>query len=89
VLGEEVGISEAQTEGLQIFPNPTHDRITITGMVMHHIVVYDITGKIIRKIDINGASQTNISVSELKNGLYFLRIFTDENVYIKRFSVIR
>ena len=88
-VGNVVGIAEQQAELFQIYPTPAHDYITVKGTEMQHIVIYDITGRIVREIDPNNASQTNVSVSGLENGLYFLRIYTEGNVYTKRFSVTR
>jgi hypothetical protein len=61
----------------------------VTGAAMQQILIYDITGRIVRELNLNGATQSNISVSGLENGLYLLQIYSDGNVFVKRFSVIK
>jgi hypothetical protein len=75
--------------GLEIYPNPGKDYITVVCPAMQHIIIYDITGRIVKKINSNGVSQTSIAVSELKNGLYFLHVHTTNNNYLKRFTITR
>ena len=87
--GIAIAIPEEQSEMFQIFPNPAHDYITVMGAAMQQIIVYDITGKIIREINLSGAAQSNISVSGLENGMYLLRIYSEGNIFVKRFSVMK
>jgi hypothetical protein len=87
--GTTTGIAEEQPELFQIYPNPAHDYITVTGAAMQQIFIYDITGKIVREINPNSAAQSNISVLGLENGLYLLRIHSEGNVFVKRFSVMK
>ncbi|MDR2970898.1 MAG: C25 family cysteine peptidase [Bacteroidales bacterium] len=87
--GGTTDITEQQPELFQIYPNPAYDYITVMGAAMQQIFVYDITGRIVREINPNGAVQSNISVSGLENGLYLLRIHSEGNVLIKRFSVMK
>jgi hypothetical protein len=89
IVGSPDGITETQSELFKIYPNPANNYVTVVGSTMQRIEIYDITGRTICEININGASQTNISVSGLENGLYFLRIYNDDNVFVKRFTIIR
>ena len=87
--GTTVGIAEEQTGLFRIYPNPAYDYITVTGTAMQHVAIYDITGRVVREINLNDASQSKISVSGLENGMYLLRIYSDGEVFTRRFAVIR
>jgi len=89
VVGSPISIKEIQAELFQIYPNPATNYVTVIGSTMQRIDVRDITGRIVCEVNPHGACQTNISVAELENGLYFLRIQTDENILVKRFTIIR
>lgn len=66
-----------------IYPNPTASQLTIdTKLAIKEMVVIDITGKIIRSI----IPKTNkINVSDLSNGIYFLKVIGVEQTIIQKF----
>lgn len=62
---------------LLIFPNPTNDQINIVindDITPDKIEIYNQEGENVKIID---PSVSHISVSELKKGVYFLRIYSD------------
>ncbi|MFC2100429.1 C10 family peptidase [Bacteroidota bacterium] len=78
--GINVGIEEYTLNEVHVFPNPASNHLFIewetdinTDIVLE---LFDITGKIIQKRNINGISQKKYSldVSELKTGVYILRL---------------
>jgi len=91
IVGSPEGILEGEAEWFQMYPNPAHNELNIAcgERQMEKIEIYDIMGRTIREMNINNTSQTVFSVSELKNGSYFLRIYTNEQVFVKRFAIIR
>jgi PKD repeat protein len=78
-------------ENTKVYPNPVKERLTIaTNLTLSqpaHIQVYDITGKSV--VDLNqvitgGPQSTNLDVSSLHSGLYFLKIeLSRENKVLK------
>lgn len=61
---------------IEIAPNPVKNRIFITGgREINKTEIIDMTGKTIRK---NFANKRNISVSDLDNGIYLLRVHEEE-----------
>ncbi len=60
---------------LEVYPNPTQD---ILNIVMEHngktsIKLYDISGKEVMYIQTNKTYQTNIDISALPSGMYYLK----------------
>lgn len=69
------------TDVLEIFPNPTHNIINInSNKKINKIELYDLQGKLILKE--NETDQINIS--NLKEGVYFIKIYTNNGLQIKK-----
>ena len=73
-----------------VYPNPTHDFINVE-CTMHNVQcsgveVIDVYGKVIRTVvGANNDSPTQINVSGLANGMYFVRVTTEEGAVTKPF----
>ena len=82
------GISEnnAHNNSLQIFPNPVNTFCTINAKGINHgtLILYDLMGRI---LDIeNCNSNTDINLSKLKPGIYFVAVIgKDDKTLIGRF----
>ncbi len=63
---------------LKIFPNPANNFIDVeTDFEKCYLSVFDITGKLILKHNID-QDKTRIDISDLANGLYYIRLLTEE-----------
>jgi len=75
-----LGINEHLTNKLNVYPNPSNDKITINFPIHNNskLEIYDAIGKIIRSISIS-ANQDKIVIEKgkLSSGLYLIS-FTDE-----------
>jgi carbon monoxide dehydrogenase subunit G len=64
-----------------VYPNPAHDFVTI-DMVDEQtnatIKVVDMTGKILRMVEMDRFIKTNIDISSFKEGLYLIQIHSDQ-----------
>ncbi|MGI8893028.1 MAG: T9SS type A sorting domain-containing protein [Bacteroidia bacterium] len=69
------GLSEANNISFFIFPNPSTDKLYISTTLQEIgiIEIFDITGKKIKEIFMNGNSG-DIDINALENGFYLLRI---------------
>jgi hypothetical protein len=72
------GMSETETGGFSIYPNPFSDRTTITfnnpNFKKHQLILMDLTGKVIRQIgDITG-SRIELSRENLSPGVYLIEL---------------
>ena len=84
-----VGIEERLQKAVTLYPNPATSYVdvrvdgdvNVTGME-----VYDVFGKIVRRADVcNTSLQGRIDVSNLSNGIYFVRVKTDRGNVSKKF----
>ena len=90
---EEEGISDNETVAINIYPNPTHDILTVeTGSPIREISVFDQMGRMVavwavRAIWANNYSpqQWVINTSPLPIGIYLLRIVTDHGTETTKF----
>jgi hypothetical protein len=70
------GLEESALEGISIAPNPAADQVSITineAYINQQILVMDQAGRIVIAIDAN-AIHSDIDISALNQGLYYVRI---------------
>ncbi|MEZ4857140.1 MAG: IPT/TIG domain-containing protein [Gelidibacter sp.] len=82
---ENLGIHEdVVTEPIMIYPNPTSDILHInlkTPLTIQKIAVFDPLGKLVLTKDTN---PSNINIQHIKNGLYFIKVYTAKGIYSKK-----
>ncbi|MCL2435925.1 MAG: T9SS type A sorting domain-containing protein, partial [Lentimicrobiaceae bacterium] len=68
---------------INLYPNPTTGELRIENgeWRINNVEVFDVYGK---KITTNHLSLTTIDVSHLSNGIYFLKIYTESGVVVKK-----
>ncbi|MEJ6736642.1 MAG: PKD domain-containing protein, partial [Flavobacteriales bacterium] len=68
---------------MNIYPNPTSNQLSIdTKQKISEISILNITGK---TIIITRGDTKNINVADLSNGIYFIKLITDEKTITKKF----
>ena len=83
-----VGIKEVENN-VSIFPNPAHSYINVNATSnISNVEVYTIAGQKVADFTANGTT-TVINTSNLSNGLYMMRINTENGTINKKFSVVR
>ncbi len=85
-----VGIEEHLLNSISLYPNPANDVVnvqcTMNNVQLEGIEVIDVYGKVVRTIvGTNNYSPIRINVSGLANGMYFVRVTTEEGVVTKNF----
>ena len=83
------GMEDVDFSDVSVYPNPAHDYIRIdveTRLIasVHRIDIYDVTGQIVIS-----STETEIDVSELESGIYFVNILTEKGPVTKKISIIR
>ncbi len=68
----------ATEAGLQIYPNPTKDILTIQGEV-ENVKVLDLTGNVVRE-----TSDPLLTLGDLKSGLYLLQLQTAKGTVLEK-----
>lgn len=92
VYGNEVhfhtwvqGVSDLE-KSLMVYPNPANDYLNVEGD-MTSVEVYNTVGQCLMSKQVNG--DTKIDLSGFNNGIYFLRVFNNGEMAIRKFSVNR
>jgi hypothetical protein len=72
---------------LSIYPNPNNGNFIIeTNLIEKQTLqIFDVTGKMVLSQTING--KTNIDMSSLDNGIYFIQLKTKENISTQKIIV--
>jgi hypothetical protein len=76
-----VGIAEANVNStISAFPNPADEQITVhmRGADAQTLRLYDISGRLLRSIDVRGKRAIAIDRDELSSGIYFLQVESAE-----------
>ncbi|MCG8332206.1 MAG: Ig-like domain-containing protein [Chitinophagales bacterium] len=78
---------------LKVFPNPTSlDFINLHlngGNEFERAVVYDMTGRMMYDTGKMLSNHTQLPVSDLRNGVYAVQVYTQKGVITKKFEVMR
>ncbi len=71
---------------IQIFPNPTFDRISFkkpTSLQIENVTIYDVLGKVVKRIV--DANVNEVNIAQLTPGMYFAKVKTGNNITTLRF----
>lgn len=70
-----LSITDFETHKVALYPNPVSDKLVIESQEnICQITVYDIQGKQLRSSYFNNSERTELDVSILQNGVYFIEI---------------
>ena len=80
------GIDSYLSNSITLYPNPANDYINVQSsrVNVQSIEVIDVYGKVINTVNVTD-NPARINVSGLANGMYFVRVTTDEGVATKTF----
>lgn len=81
------GIDDVENkEIIKVYPNPvTGKYINVEGKNIEQLFIYDGVGKLIKSL----SGESNIDVSELSNGIYFIKVYSNNNASICKFIINR
>ncbi|MFN4083897.1 MAG: T9SS type A sorting domain-containing protein [Bacteroidia bacterium] len=73
---------------LSLFPNPAKDKISVKYQTRENISIdiYNVLGSKVKNINHSGM-ETEINITDLKNGVYFIRFNDGNKTYTKQFTV--
>jgi len=94
VVGRDGKLPSIEQGNLSLFPNPADDQITLQmeeGLRKSaQVRIFDPTGRLMGESVMKaGSTQTNLNVSHLPNGVYFMHLDSDEKVGTTRFVIQR
>ena len=87
------GISDYENElSFEVFPNPANNQITVQhhkeNMVSYHIDFVDQSGRVV-KTHQSHESNVKIPTDDLHQGLYTLRVFSNQEVGSRRIMILK
>jgi hypothetical protein len=88
-IGDEVnvGFFERNTASFNLFPNPANTSFNVSSESMiKSVIIYDVTGKVCREISGNDY-QVNIDTDGLSNGLFLVRVKTDNGISSRKLLI--
>ena len=87
VTTKNVGIQNWLDNSVMLYPNPAKEYVDIRvdgELNVNTMEVYDVYGKLINTVIVN-ENPTRINVSNLADGMYFVRVNTEEGMVTKTF----
>ncbi|MEA3444513.1 MAG: T9SS type A sorting domain-containing protein [Bacteroidota bacterium] len=87
---DHVGVEEQEEEeGLLIYPNPAKETLLLNaGSFITEVEVFSLSGRLVKVVPIN-STRKSIDVSEFPSGNYILRAISRDEVWVKKFVIIR
>ena len=85
VRGPNVAVEDiAATERIQLYPNPAEQTLNIQLDLEQdaRVELIDLQGKKIQELQLAGEAQRSLAVDQWPRGLYFVRVFSGEAVYL-------
>ena len=73
------GIEENDKMTISVYPNPAHDKLFVNAANIQSVELYNISGQLMIS-----STENEINVSELKSGIYFVRVNSGANVFTER-----
>lgn len=87
--GDPSSVQDAALKEINVYPNPARDYFTIEAPGnISRVELIGILGNTIYSQDVNN-SQVVINVSDIPQGMYILRTFTDSGTSVRRVQVVR
>jgi alpha-glucosidase len=90
-ISAATGINElAERQIIKIYPNPASEKVNVVSSeepLKQNITLYDEIGRIeLQTVSLPG-NNTEIDISSLKNGIYFIEVKTTKTVYVQKLII--
>ena len=80
------GMDENEAQ-VKVYPNPAKDNVTIEAEGMTQVLVYNALGQCLIQKEV-AESQTTIELQNMSEGLYLLRVKTENGIISKRITIV-
>lgn len=84
--GNTTDVNTISNDGLKVFPNPTHDRITIssTNQLISSIEISDLNGGIIQKITEINETEIVVNINKQSSGILIIKTTLNNGSVIRK-----
>ena len=84
-----VGQDEIVTQTMELYPNPAKDLVNLkfNEAVDFKVEISDLLGKVVVNQSFTSKNRISMDVSSLPEGLYMIRVVTDNKTYLDRLIV--
>lgn len=81
-----LSIDSFVSSNFNIYPNPAQDMVTIATDLLEDmsLMLYDITGKLVLTKESTFNNQTELNISALSNGVYFIHVRSGNKKYVHK-----
>ena len=87
IVGNSISVQSNEITKIEIFPNPANEFVNISNSVDNfNYQIISINGSIIESEKVEG-NKTTIDISEMNNGVYFIKINTNDKIIIKKLII--
>jgi hypothetical protein len=81
-----VNVLEHNADDIRLFPNPANEWLRLEGVAISDFIeLIDVTGRRINTL--SGQTSYQLDVSQLAEGVYFIRVLTQNGEYSKKVVV--
>lgn len=75
------------TLGVEVYPNPAKDVVTVKGEGLKEVSVYNLLGQKLKSVLLNGDAEMHLQVDDLPQALYLFKIHTSKGNMTRLVSV--
>lgn len=88
-ITEALSTDEFFASKFSVYPNPANDIVTISSIEysINLIEMTDINGRVVKNNLVSNLNETEVSISDLAKGVYFLKIASDKGIATKKLIV--
>jgi hypothetical protein len=87
VTSSNLKVDEFFSNKFSAYPNPATNSITVANnesIILNSISITDINGRNVKEVKVNNVSETEVNISDLSSGIYFMNINTDNGKAVKK-----
>ena len=89
MTADDTAINDMEDIDLKIFPNPVQNTLFVeANMMITDIHIIDMPGRPVLSVKVQDR-QSELDLSSLYNGIYFIRVYTDKGIKTLRVMVVR
>ena len=86
---DDVEEGKVEDTSVSLYPNPTQGLLTVSGKGMRQVHLYNLFGQKVAAIPSYNGINAMVDTSGLAPGVYLVRVFTENGIYLKRVVVAK